>query len=346
MTALPAAAAPPASRAVEGIACVVTGMWFFVGQDLMVKGLMEIQPLWMLIFARACVSILVLAPLILLIGGSHRLYTPLWPIHLVRATLLTCGFAMFYAAFPFMTIAQVSTIFFSAPLFIGILAALFLGERMGVHRIAALIAGFAGVLIALAPGKDSFQWVALLPLGCAVTYAASMILTRRVGDGESSLTMGLWTIGFSGMMIWPVGWLLNELAPMGPDFHHLRFEFVIPDAAQFGQLLLLGLVGMTGFILLNRAYQVASASLIAPFDYAYLPFGTLAAWLIFDETPRINTLGGMILIIGAGLYIGFRELRAPERAESPAPVGETIIATGVPAVTEDTDTGPDPTRAP
>ncbi|MDP2734359.1 MAG: DMT family transporter, partial [Hoeflea sp.] len=151
MTAVSSVAPAQSSRPVEGIACVVMGTWFFVGQDVMVKGLLGAQPLWMLIFVRACISILVLAPLIVWLGGKHRIYTPLWPIHLLRAFLLTTGFAMFYAAFPFMGLAEVSTIFFSAPLFIGILAALFLGERMGAHRIAALIVGFAGVLLAMAP---------------------------------------------------------------------------------------------------------------------------------------------------------------------------------------------------
>ena len=335
MTAVASAAPAQSSRPIEGIACVLGGAWCFVGQDLMVKDLLGAQPLWMLIFVRACISILVLAPLIVWLGGKHRLTTPLWPIHLLRAFLLTAGFAMFYAAFPFMPLAEVSTIFFSAPLFIGILAALFLGERMGAHRIGALVAGFAGVLLAMAPGKDSFQWVALLPLICAMSYAASMILTRRVGDSESSLTMGLWTIGGSGVMIWPLGWLVNAVVPMGPEFHHLRFEFILPDAAQMANLALLGVVGMTGYILLSRAYQVANASLIAPFDYTYLPFAATAAWFFWGETPELTTLAGMALIIGAGLYIGYRELRAPERATTPAPVGETVIATGVPAVTED-----------
>lgn len=340
MTAVASVVPTQSSRPLEGIACVLAGACCFVGQDLIVKDLLGAQPLWMLIFVRAGISILVLVPLIVWLGGKHRLLTPFWPIHLLRAFLLTGGFAMFYAAFPFMPLAEVSTIFFSAPLFIGILAALFLGERMGVHRIAALVVGFAGVLLAMAPGQDSFQWVALLPLVCAMSYAASMILTRRVGDGESSLTMGLWTIGGSGFMIWPLGWLVNAVVPMGPEFHHLRFEFIVPDAVQMANLALLGVVGMTGYMLLSRAYQVANASLIAPFDYAYLPFAAAAAWFFWGEVPGLNTFAGMALIIGAGLYIGYRELRAPERAGTPAPVGETLIATGVPPVTEDSEPSP------
>ncbi|NVO58077.1 DMT family transporter [Rhodobacteraceae bacterium B1Z28] len=327
-------------RAIEGIACVVAGMWLFVGQDMLIKELLGAQPLWMLIFTRACVSVAILGPLIACLGEKHRFFTALWPIHLVRAALFTSGFAMFYAAFPFMGLAEVSTIFFSAPLFTAVLAALFLGERMGRHRIGALAVGFLGMLTAMAPGHGSFQWVALLPLLCALFYATSMVLTRRVGDGESSLTMSLWTIGFSGLLIWPIGWLVNTLVPFGPEFHHLRLEFVMPDGAQLTKLTLLGLVGMGGYILVNRAYQVASASLIAPFDYSYLPFAAVAAYLFWGEVPELRTLAGMTLIVGAGLYLGYRELQAARRAKVPAPVAETVFATGFPAIAEDTEDSP------
>ena len=335
MAASIAPMSPPRSKDAAGVIFVVIGMWFFVGQDVLMKGLLSSQPLWMLIFARACVSVVILVPLIAAIGGQHRLYTPLWPIHLVRAFLFTSGFAMFYTAFPFMGLAEVSTIFFSAPLFTAMLGAVFLGETIGRHRIAALIVGFAGVLIAMAPGQSGFGWIALLPLICAVFYAISMVLTRKVGDSESSLTMGLWTIGFSGLLIWPMGWVVNSMVSVGPEFAHLRLEFLVPQGAELGQLALIGVVGMTGYILLNRAYQVASASLIAPFDYTYLPFAAVVAWLLWDEVPGSRTIAGMALIIGSGLYLGYRELLAANRTEAPAPVGETVFTTGTPVPGED-----------
>ena len=319
----------------QGIACMLIGMWLFVGQDVLMKELLGAQPLWMLISARALVSAIILIPLIIWLKG--RLYTALWPIHLARAFLFTTGFTMFYTAFPFMGLAEVSTIFFSAPLFTALLAVVFLKERLGIHRVAAVFVGFVGVLIAMAPDAGQFRWVAVLPLICAVFYAASMILTRRVGDGESSLTMGLWTIGFSGLLIWPLGYVVNVALSISPDFHHLRFDFVMPQAWQWLQLAVLGLVGMGGYILLNRAYQVANASLIAPFDYSYLPFATLMAWLLWSEVPSSQTIIGMSLIVSAGLYLGIRELRASRKSEKSAPVGETVFTTGTPAMAENYD---------
>lgn len=141
-----------------------------------------------------------------------------------------------------------------------------------------------------------------------------------------------------------MGWVVNALVDMGPAFHHLRFAWVTPDPAQLKQLLAIGLVGMGGYILVNRAYQVASASLIAPFDYSYLPIGTLVAWLIWAEVPGARTVLGMGLIVGAGLYLGWRELRAARRRDAPAPVAETVFVPAAPVVAEEGARHPDHRR--
>jgi drug/metabolite transporter (DMT)-like permease len=194
------------SRALHGILCVEIGTLFFVAQDAMMKSMLALYPIWTLIFARSVMSVLVLLPLVVVLGGPHRLLTPLWPLHLARAALFTTGFTLFYAAFPFMGLAEVTTIFFAAPLITALMAALWLKETIGPHRLGALVVGFAGVLIAMNPTGDAFTWIAILPLLCAVTYAASQIIARRIGDRESTLTVGLYTLGFSGLMILPMGW--------------------------------------------------------------------------------------------------------------------------------------------
>ncbi len=322
------------SRALEGILCIEAGMLFFVVQDGMMKALLGDFPVWMLICARALVALLLLTPIILWAGRPRRLFTPLWPWHLARAALFTSGFALFYTAFPFMGLAEVTTIFFAAPLITALLAALCLGERIGAHRIAALMVGFAGVVIAMNPGGGSFGWIAVLPLLCAATYAASQIIVRRIGEAETTLTIGLYTIGFSGLLILPLGWAVNQLFEIGPqlhdDFRHLRWDWWLVSAGEAARLALLGAVGTLAFLLLSRAYQVTSASLIAPFDFTYLPFATVMAYLVWDETPGVTTLLGMGLIIGSGLYIGQRELRAARRSEEPAPTAEAAFTPGNP----------------
>lgn len=316
------------SRTRHGIGCVLLGMTLFVGQDAMMKSLLAAHPLWILMFVRSCVAVAVLVPLIVVLG--HRLTTPHWRLHLARATLFSLGFSLFYAAFPFMGLATVTTIFFSAPLMIALIAAFVLKERIGPHRIGALVVGFAGVVIAMNPGGGGFGWVSVLPLVCAVFYAASQVLARRIGEGESSLTVGLWTLIFAGPIVAGMGFALNQVVTFGPEFSHLRWQ--VPDAlpGDLADLLLLGLVGMAGYTILSRGYQVADASIIAPFDYSYLPIAAVTAWVLWGETPTFATLSGMMLIVSSGLYIAWRELRRPRPADKPAIVAESVTAPGSP----------------
>lgn len=308
----------------------MTGMVLFVGQDVLMKDLLGAYPIWMLIFVRSLIAVVLLVPLIWILGAPHRLITPLWPMYLARATLFSFGFSMFYAAFPFMGLAEVTTLFFSAPLITATLAALFLGERIGIHRMGALALGFLGVVIAMNPTGEAFRWVALLPITCAVTYSISQIMMRRIGDRETTLTVGLYTIGLSGVMIGPMGWALNQIIEIGPDMAHLRSDWPMPDLDGVLRLALMGTIGMIAYMLLSRAYQIANASLIAPFDYTYLPLATVMAYLLWGEVPGGPTLTGMGLIVISGIYIGYRELRAPRAPGQPPPTAEAAFAPGNP----------------
>ena len=159
MNTVVTSAEAPASRTIEGIAAIMLGMTLFVFQDAMMKSLLGEFPIWPLLLVRAIVCSLVMLPIILYLGPPHRILSPLWPLHVTRALLFAFGFSLYYAAFPFMTLAAVTTIFFAAPLITAVFAAVFLRERIGIHRISALVLGFVGVIIAMKPGADSFQWV-------------------------------------------------------------------------------------------------------------------------------------------------------------------------------------------
>ncbi|VVT24566.1 Riboflavin transporter [Roseovarius sp. EC-HK134] len=330
MATLSAQPAPAPSRALQGILCVEIAMLLFVGQDAMMKTLLTIYPVWLLIFVRSIVTLLVMTPLILWLGKPHRLLTPLWPLHLIRAFLFASGFSMFYAAFPFMGLAEVSTIFFSAPLITALFAAVFLRETIGWHRGVALVAGFVGVLIAMNPTGENFSLVAILPLLCAVTYAISQIIARQIGDRESTLTVGLYTLSFAGLLILPMGWLVNQVIEITPATYHLRWEMPPQALDDLPRLALLGAIGMAAYTLVSRAYQVANASLVAPFDYTYLPFAALLAYVLWDEVPALNTLAGMVIITASGLYLGWRELRASRHSDATPVTAEAIFAPGSP----------------
>lgn len=317
------------SRTAAGIVCVEAGMLMFVVQDGLMKALLGDFTVWTLIMARAVVTLIVVGPLIIFLGSPHRLLTPLWPLHVLRAALFAIGFSLFYTAFPFMGLAEVTTIFFSAPLLTALVATVFLGEKIGVHRAACLVIGFIGVLIAMNPTSDAFQWVAVLPLITAATYAVSQVIARQIGDRETTLTLGFYTVVLCGIFVVPIGFAVNQLIEIGPEFRHLRWDWTIP-ADGIPMLLLIGLNGMIGYMLISRAYQIADASVVAPFDYTYLPFAALMAYAIWDEIPGWNTVIGMVLIIGSGLYLGYREISQSRRRLDPTPTAEIAFNPGAP----------------
>jgi hypothetical protein len=145
------------------------------------------------------------------------------------------------------------------------------------------------------------------------------------------LTTGLLTIAFAGVFIVPMGYAVNLFLEVGPDFQHLRWDWKLPAWERVHLLILLGSIGMVGYMLLSRAYQIAPASLIAPFDYTYLPFATAMAYVVWAEVPAVNTLIGMALIVGGGIYLGYREIIAARRVVEPAPTAEAVFVPGSPA---------------
>lgn len=273
------------------------------------KALLAEHSLWVLMAARGVAAVIVLVPVIVVLGLPHRLITPWWPVHMARGGLLVTGFAMFYACFPYMGLADLSTIFFSAPLIIALIAAIWLKERIGPHRIAALAIGFTGIIIALNPTSDAFRAISILPLVAAVLYALAQVLARRMGQGDTALTTGLYTSGFMGVFILPIGWGVSQIVGVGPEVDHLRWDWTLPMGTGLIWIVCLGLAGMLGLMLLSRAYQIASASLIAPFDYSYLPMAAVMAFLVWGEVPEQSTSVGMAIIVAAGLYLAYREMR-------------------------------------
>ena len=137
-----------------------------------------------------------------------------------------------------------------------------------------------------------------------------------------------------------MGWSLNQIVDLGPEFHHLRWDFPAQALTEIPRLLLLGATGMIGYVFLSRAYQVANASLVAPFDYTYLPMAVVLAYVLWGEVPPTATLIGMTLIIASGLYLGFRELRALRHSDDQPLVSEAVFAPGNPvqAFAPDEDT--------
>ncbi|WP_178133727.1 DMT family transporter [Vineibacter terrae] len=276
--------------------------------DAMVKGLDAHYPTLQVMFCRSLFGLLPQLWLIQAAGGWQTLATrqPLLQSVRVAASLLSL-YGFFYL-FPLMPLAELYAISFAAPLFMTALGVPLLGERVGWRRWSAVGVGFAGVLIIVQPGSAAFHPLSLAVLAATLCYALSMICVRRLSRTDSDQTTitiySLAAIGVSGLII-----VTNAVAgePLGT-------LWVWPTAIDWLWMLALGVIGGLGQILVTRAWRLAPAAVLAPFDYISIVFALGYGWLFWREIPTPWLWGGLPLIIGSGLYILHRErVRARER---------------------------------
>jgi drug/metabolite transporter (DMT)-like permease len=231
--------------------------------------------------------------------GVLRTRRPL--AHATRAGIgligMTCGFS----AVQHLPLTDASAFQFTSPLFMTALAAPILAERIGVHRWAAVLVGFVGVLIIIRPIPGHMNLVgAALGVTGAVATAFAMITVRELGRTEA---------GAAIVFYFTVAGTLAGLAS-------LPFGWASPEPLTLGFLVLIGLFGGVAQLLMTEALRIAPVGLVAPFDYTQLIWAALFGFLVWGERPHLATLIGAVLVAASGAYIVVRETRRATRAGS------------------------------
>ena len=217
-----------------------------------------------------------------------------WKLGLGRGLFITFAQICFYTSLGHLEFATATTIGFSTPLFITALAWPVLGERVGIWRWLAVLIGFAGIVWVMRPGSDVFSYYALLPLAAALGYATATILVRKFDTDVPSPTINLYTT---------VGALLGSAIILLISGRFLP----IASAADWLWILAMGLCGGLAVIGLVSAYRLTQPSNLAPFEYFGIFYSFILGWAIFGETPFGRLFPGVLLIIGGGLLIVWRE---------------------------------------
>ena len=211
---------------------------------------------------------------------------------LLRSVFLVLGTVLNFLALKYLPLTLTTAIMFAAPILITVLAIPMLGERIGFHRIAAVIVGFAGVLIIVQPGNAAFQPAALFSVGAVIAAALYYIMTRKLAGVDSNASIQLWSAGLATLCFLPFG-----LA-----------DWVWPgDLTGYLVVVSMGLFGALSHISSTSAHRVAEASILAPFGYAQIISAAIAGGLIFGEQPDTVTYAGCSIIVLSGLYIWWRE---------------------------------------
>lgn len=301
----------------RGILFLAAGIAIFSLQDVILKWLSGDYPLHQAMVLRSLTAIPFFLVLLRLEGGFQSLFTSGTRAMLWRGLIMFVAYFAYYLALPALPLATTVALYFSAPLFITILSVAMLGESVGPRRWAALAAGFGGVVIMVRPGSDLFDWAALLPVVSGFCYALSMIHARRLGTTETAAALAFWGNAVFLVLALILSAIFGTGAFEGAAHPSLAFilrGWVTPTPFDLSLMMATGLVAALGLTFLTQAYRLAEASVVTPFEYSAMIWSVLWGWLVWRELPDAVAWAGIAVIIGAGLYILWREARSSRQA--------------------------------
>lgn len=241
-------------------------------------------------FLRNLVAATVILPILLRAGGPAILKTKRCGLHFVRSLAGTIGNLLFFYAFQRMPVGDVIVISQAVPLFVTLLAVLFLGERVGWRRWVAISIGFTGVVIAVDP-TGNIQTASIFAVAATGFWATTILLMRRLGTTESP-----YTVAFYFMVI---GAVVTGVAQ--------PWVWVTPTFDMLVLLIGVGVTGALGQILMSYALKFAEASVVSPFNYTGILWGITFDMIIWGLLPTWTTLVGAGVITATGIYIFYRE---------------------------------------
>jgi drug/metabolite transporter (DMT)-like permease len=291
------------SAPVRGALWMVLSCACFSGMTAAIRPASEGLHSFEVVFFRNAFGLLLLAPIVLR-AGLHTLKTTRLDLHLFRAACflgaMLCWFTAIKGGIP---LADAVALNFLAPIFITILAAVALGERVRTRRWMAVAVGFAGALIILRPGAQAITLPAILALADAAIWSVSAVVIRRLSRTDSPLTI------VTHMFIWvtPVSFVLALFVWTGPSWTNLFW------------LSVMSLLSTLGHVALTRSFAAAEASVVIPFDYTRLVFSAALGFLAFGEVPDRWTILGAAVIIGSSLYIARREAQLARNRQADTP---------------------------
>ncbi len=221
--------------------------------------------------------------------------------HVVRMGIGLLAMGLNFLAFAMLPMAEATAIGFSVPIFSTLLAAIVLGERTGIWRWGAVLAGFAGIMVIVQPGSGHIALSGgIVAIAAALTTALATIAIRRLGATEAAATTVFW-FGASSLVPLSVAMLFAGRAHSTEIFAVLAVMAIAGGAAQ---------------LFLTGALRFAPVALVMPMDYLSLIWSSLLGFLIFSQLPSEWTLLGAPLVIGAGLVILWREQRLKRRHQT------------------------------
>ncbi len=235
--------------------------------------------------------------------SGRRLAVSNWRGLLARSGIMATALMIYFGALGFLPVAQAAAGLFTAPIWVLILSVAVFGLRIGPVRIAAVLIGFAGVVMVLSPNPDAIEPLVFVPILGGAFYAMGAIATREWCATETALVVALGS--FTAQGLWGlVG--IAAIEALGPGDGFLAQGWVWPDGEVFAWCVVQAAGSLLAVVCLTRGYQLAEASLVSVFEYSVLGFSALFGLMLWGDALSPVSLLGLGLIAGAGSLIVLR----------------------------------------
>jgi drug/metabolite transporter (DMT)-like permease len=234
---------------------------------------------------RSIIGFFMLYPLVRLNGGFAAMKTSR-PLQHIGRNLIHYGAGLgWFFALTLIPLGQVVSIEFTMPIWTAILAASFLGERITVWKIAAIVLGVVGVIVIVRPETGQINPGQLIALGAAVGFGISVAMMKSLTRTESTLAI--------------IFWMLVIQSAVG--FFPALYVWKWPSAYAFGWIVVIAFCGTFSHYCMARAMLHADATVVLPMDFLRVPLTATAGWLIYSERLDAFTVLGAALILTGNL---------------------------------------------
>jgi drug/metabolite transporter (DMT)-like permease len=234
---------------------------------------------------RSIFGFLMLYPLIRRSGGVAAMQTSRPLQHIGRNLIHYAAQLGWFFALTLIPLGQVVSIEFTMPIWTAILAASFLGERMTVWKILAIVLGVVGVIVIVRPATGDINPGQLIALGAAVGFGISVAMMKSLTRTETTLTIIFWML------------VIQSAAGFFPSLYVWRW----PTAYAWGWIVVIAFCGTFSHYCMARAMLHADATVVLPMDFLRVPLTATAGWLIYSERLDLFTVLGAILILTGNL---------------------------------------------
>ncbi len=251
-------------------------------------------------FIRYLFGLLLLLPVFLRMGSLRRPASVVG-LHASRGVIHGVGVMLWFFAMANIPIAEVTALGFTAPIFTTVGAALFLGERLRLYRIGAVLMGFGGALVVLQPGFQEINIGSIAQLTAAPLFAASFLIAKRLTKVESSTAIVAYLSVFVTLVL------------LAPAIYVWRTPTVIELIWLFATAALATL----GHYTLTQAFRAADITVTQPIQFLQLVWATILGLAVFGEQPEIWTWVGGGMIVASATFIAHREGKCRKDRDAP-----------------------------